>query len=118
MEFLRDLYRKHQALKAKIHSTRIPLGRKGQLAMTAFYVSIPLISGYFIMDWATSKANQKWEVIEHPDGTKEYKIPDAVRERGGIPKSYVAGSYAQTDLIKEQIEREKTQDANLSRAVP
>ncbi|GBG32435.1 Hypothetical Protein FCC1311_086602 [Hondaea fermentalgiana] len=86
--------------------------------MTLFYMSIPLVGGYFIMDWATSKANQKWDVIEHADGTKEYKVPEAVRQRGGLPPQVVLESNKQTDRIKQQIEQEPTQDANLARAVP
>jgi hypothetical protein len=64
MEFLRQLSEGHERLKKKIHSTRIPLSKNGQRAMGVVYFSIPVISGYFLMKWAESKAeiNFKQEV--------------------------------------------------------
>jgi hypothetical protein len=57
MEFLRSLGERHERLKKKIHSTRIPLSKNGQRFMAAVYFSIPVISGYYIMQWAQSRAD-------------------------------------------------------------
>lgn len=57
MEFLRELGERHERLKKKIHSTRIPLSKNGQRVMAAVYFSIPVVAGYYIMQWAQGRAD-------------------------------------------------------------
>lgn len=49
MSFFEDFSAKHEQLKKRIHSFRIPLSPTGQRIMKVVYFSIPLISGYYIM---------------------------------------------------------------------
>lgn len=48
MEWLRDIGRRHEAVKKKIHSFRYPLGPTGQFIMKIVYGCIPLVFGYYI----------------------------------------------------------------------
>lgn len=52
---------RHRRFVKRVHAFRIPLSPAGQRVAQMVYFSIPVICGYFIMDWATSKA---WEEIE------------------------------------------------------
>ncbi len=45
----------------RVHNFRIPLSPAGQRVAQVVYFSIPVIGGYFIMDWATSKARAEIE---------------------------------------------------------
>lgn len=49
-DFFQDLHEKHERLKKRIHSFRIPLSPRGQAVMKVVYFSIPVIGGYFIME--------------------------------------------------------------------
>lgn len=57
MDFLRELNRRHEALKHRIHSFRIPLSKTGQRIMGVVYFSIPVIAGYFIMSVRTKECD-------------------------------------------------------------
>jgi hypothetical protein len=50
MNYLRELSRRHDELKHKIHSFRIPLSPTGRRFMGFVYFCIPVIGGYFIME--------------------------------------------------------------------
>ena len=50
MEYLRELSRRHEALKKRIHAFRIPLSPTGRRFMGLVYFSIPVISGFYIME--------------------------------------------------------------------
>ena len=52
MEFLRKLSASHERLKEKIHAFRLPLSPMGVRVMKVVYFSIPMISGYYIMQAA------------------------------------------------------------------
>jgi len=101
---LRAMWKKHDEVKKKIHGARIPLSKRGQRVMMVFYASLPLIGGYFLMDWAIGKANSKWAVVENSDGSKTYRVPESVVKRGGVPSLYTEASQKQQQLLKEQIE--------------
>lgn len=49
-DFFQQLHEKHERLKKRIHSFRIPLSPRGQAIMKVVYFSIPVIGGYFIME--------------------------------------------------------------------
>lgn len=68
MEFLRSLGERHERLKKKIHSTRIPLSKNGQRFMAAVYFSIPVVSGYYIMQWAQGRADANFLKEVRVDG--------------------------------------------------
>ena len=46
MGFLGDLGQKHEALKKRIHSYRIPLSARGRSFMAVVYASLALVFGY------------------------------------------------------------------------
>ncbi|CEG45160.1 uncharacterized protein PHALS_01477 [Plasmopara halstedii] len=61
MEFFRRLGERHEALKLKIHSTRIPLSKNGQRIMGVVYFTTPIVGGYYIMKWAEGRANANFQ---------------------------------------------------------
>ena len=58
MDFIKDLSARHERLKKRIHSFRIPLGPFGQRVMGVVYFSIPLILGYYIMEATTNQSKK------------------------------------------------------------
>jgi len=57
-KFLSQLGERHERLKERIHSFRIPLSPAGQRVMGLVYFSIPVIAGYYIMQAVTKQAEQ------------------------------------------------------------
>jgi hypothetical protein len=49
VDFFKDVSRRHEELKKRIHAFRIPLSPAGQRVMGLVYFSIPVIGGYYIM---------------------------------------------------------------------
>ena len=49
MDFVRTFLRKHEEIKKRVHSFRVPLSPAGQRLMSMVYFSIPVVAGYFIM---------------------------------------------------------------------
>lgn len=60
-ESLRKLNAKHEALKKKIHAFRLPLPKWGVTVMKFVYFSIPLVFGYYCMQWTNSIAQRNFE---------------------------------------------------------
>jgi hypothetical protein len=58
MDFLRSIPARHEALKKRIHAFKIILPPNGIKVMRMVYISIPLIGGYFIMQWAEGQADK------------------------------------------------------------
>jgi hypothetical protein len=54
--FLKSLSARHTALKERIHAFRIPLPPMGQKIMGFIYSVIPVVGGYYVMQWAQSRA--------------------------------------------------------------
>ncbi|CAM9679589.1 unnamed protein product, partial [Heterosigma akashiwo] len=52
MGFVRDFLDAHERLKTRIHNYRLPLSPAGQKAMGLIYFTIPVVGGYYIMQWA------------------------------------------------------------------
>ena len=54
---LRTLHEKHENLKRIVHTGwRYPLPKWGQFAMGCVYFTIPVVGGWFVMQWAISKS--------------------------------------------------------------
>lgn len=49
-DFLQDLHERHERLKKRIHSFRIPLSPTGQKIMGFVYFCIPVVCGYYLME--------------------------------------------------------------------
>jgi hypothetical protein len=59
MSWIRSLSDRHERIKEYIHNGfRYPLPKYGQYVMGFVYFSIPVISGWYIMQWAISKSHQ------------------------------------------------------------
>ena len=56
MGFVDDFSAGHQRLKERIHNFRMPLSRRGQIAMNIVYFAIPVIGGHYLMEWAQGRA--------------------------------------------------------------
>ncbi|CAK9027906.1 Calmodulin [Durusdinium trenchii] len=105
LDALRGLGARHEALKKKIHSTRIPLSKNGQRVMMMVYITVPVVAGYFVMEWSNSFAASKWQVNTREDGTVTYKVPREVAARG-IEGTHEA-HRAQAEAIQRQLDRVK-----------
>ena len=60
-EWLQRLGQKHEDLKKRIHSFRMPLSPLGQRVMGLVYFSIPVVGGYFVMQMAIGRAEVNLE---------------------------------------------------------
>lgn len=59
MSWTRRISDRHERIKEYIHNGfRFPLPKYGQYMMGFVYFSIPVISGWYIMQWAISKSHQ------------------------------------------------------------
>ena len=56
MEFFRDIGRRHEELKKRIHNFRIPLSPRQIQVAKVVYFSVPVVAGYFIMEWAQEQS--------------------------------------------------------------
>ena len=55
MASLEELLLAHDRLKKRIHAARFPIkSRYGRAAMGAVYVTVPLVFGYFLMQWTNA----------------------------------------------------------------
>ena len=48
-----------ERLKHKIHNTRIPLSRNGRIVAGCVYFSVPIVGGYYVMQWANSSQEER-----------------------------------------------------------
>ncbi len=54
---LKTLHEKHEKLKHTVHTAwRYPLPKWGQYAMGCVYFTIPVVGGWYVMQWAISKS--------------------------------------------------------------
>ena len=59
MNFLREMHLRHERLKKFVHEgMRYPLPPAGQKLMGLVYFSIPVMAGYFIMNWTMERAQK------------------------------------------------------------
>jgi len=50
--FVRSFHEKHERLKKKVHTAwRYPLPTWGRYAMGCLYASIPIVGGWYVMQW-------------------------------------------------------------------
>lgn len=73
MTFFQELRLKHENLKKKIHSFRMPLSRNGQRFMGFVYFLIPVVSGYFIMDIAIKQSEENLKSLKSLKSIKNEK---------------------------------------------
>lgn len=57
MNFFTDIYERHERLKKRIHSFRMPLSPAGQKGMAIVYFTIPIVIGFYIMQAAKGQAD-------------------------------------------------------------
>ena len=109
MDALRDLYRSrpqsHEELKKRIHNFRMPLSKRGIFVAKCVYLTVPVVSGYFIMEWSQERARENLGLTgEHMRSTNHDKIMarqqnkmfedflgDADRRKGGDGPAILGG---------------------------
>ena len=58
-EYIQRFHEAHERLKHRIHhGWRYPLPPWGRAVMGCVYFSIPVVSGWYVMQWAISKAHE------------------------------------------------------------
>mmetsp|Transcript_11309 Transcript_11309/g.24878 ORF Transcript_11309/g.24878 Transcript_11309/m.24878 type:complete len:144 (-) Transcript_11309:199-630(-) len=67
---LRSFHVKHEKIKHTVHTAwRVPLPKWGQYAMGSFYFTIPIVGGWYVMQWAISKSvdeiGERGEKLQH-----------------------------------------------------
>ncbi|KAL7536865.1 hypothetical protein ACHAXR_007443 [Thalassiosira sp. AJA248-18] len=67
---LRSFHEKHEKIKNTVHTAwRYPLPKWGQYAMGCFYFTIPVVGGWYVMQWAISKSvdeiGERGEKLQH-----------------------------------------------------
>jgi hypothetical protein len=99
---LERLLEAHARLKKRIHSFRAPIKSKaGLFAMGCVYLSVPVVAGYFVMEWSNGAARRnlgehgelllarkrEWEAQANPAPTVVMaRTPEPVRAPGGPAK--------------------------------
>jgi predicted secreted protein len=54
---LRSFHERHEKIKHTVHTAwRIPLPKYGQIIMGCVYFTIPVVGGWYVMQWAISKS--------------------------------------------------------------
>ncbi|KAL3767869.1 hypothetical protein ACHAWO_013688 [Cyclotella atomus] len=120
---LRTFHEKHEKLKTTVHTAwRYPLPKWGQYAMGCFYASIPLVGGWYIMQWAISKSveeiGERGEKLRHKElqGYGNKTIIDGKEQTVGAGGRFGGVHLAMSDqktqennmaMLKAMFEREK-----------
>ena len=54
---LRSFHERHEKIKHTVHTAwRVPLPKYGQIIMGCVYFTIPVVGGWYVMQWAISKS--------------------------------------------------------------
>lgn len=61
---MRGLSERHEIFVKRVHAFRIPLSPRGQRFMGLVYFSIPVVAGYFIMQYALDQAEKNMKGLE------------------------------------------------------
>jgi hypothetical protein len=56
LEFLKSIPARHEALKKRIHNFRYPLSPFYLKVVQVVYFTIPVVIGYYIMEWSTAQS--------------------------------------------------------------
>lgn len=114
MDFLRQLNQRHERLKKYVHTAwRVPLPPWGQKAMGFVYFCIPVIGGYYVMQWAIGKSHKsigpRGELLRHKEiqGIGDRRI----LEDGEIQE--VGGSKGLGGGVKLAVSDSQTQEQNM-----
>ncbi len=68
-ESFQTFNQRHERLKNYVHTAwKVPLPKWGQFAMGCFYFSVPVVGGWYVMQWAIEKSHKsigpKGELLE------------------------------------------------------
>jgi hypothetical protein len=93
-ESIRNIHERHERVKHFVHNGfRYPLPKYGQILMGMVYFSIPVIGGWYAMQWSISKSH---EYI----GVNGEKLPPEAMRGGGRHRPVVVDE--QTGAIEYQ----------------
>ena len=102
METLREIGRRHEALKKRIHNFRMPLSPRQRIVVGCFYFFTPIVGGYYVMQRAISHTDENLG----PQGEK-------LRERvlPAQDPAHRAGTLAQTAELQRILDRSRNRSA-------
>ena len=63
-----------------------------------------MVIGYYIMQWAVGKSEEKWKVTVNEDGTKSVRMPPEVEKRIEERARYKAQADSQLQRVKATAE--------------
>jgi hypothetical protein len=111
--FFRNLTIRHDRLKTYIHEGwRYPLPPWGRAVMGVFYFSIPVVGGYYVMQWAISKSHKsigpRGELLRH----KEIEGIGDLRKNDNGDYELVGGMKGLGGGVKLAVSDDKTQVQN------
>ncbi|KAI2497974.1 hypothetical protein MHU86_16525 [Fragilaria crotonensis] len=113
MEFLRKFHERHERLKNYVHNGfRYPLPPWGRNVMGFVYFCMPVVGGYYVMQWAIGRSHQsigpRGELLKHKEiqgiGDKRILENGEMQSVGG-PNGIWSG-------VKLAVSDEKTQEVN------
>jgi hypothetical protein len=113
MEFLRKFQERHERLKNYVHNGfRYPLPPWGRNVMGFVYFCIPVVGGYYVMQWAIGRSHRsigpRGELLKQKEiqgiGDKRVLDNGTLQEVGG-PKGILGG-------VKLAVSDAKTQEIN------
>lgn len=93
LQFLKDLNRRHEELKKRVHSFRIPLSPRGQKIMGFVYFCIPVISGYYIMQVTITEDTDIYFVVAPVCSALSYALTSVVNIYGLVESSALTVCY-------------------------
>ena len=56
MDFMKSIPARHEALKKRIHNFKYPLSPFYLKVVQGVYFTIPIVIGYYIMEWSTAQS--------------------------------------------------------------
>mmetsp|Transcript_7623 Transcript_7623/g.13456 ORF Transcript_7623/g.13456 Transcript_7623/m.13456 type:complete len:151 (-) Transcript_7623:178-630(-) len=109
---LRSFHEKHEKIKHTVHTAwRYPLPKWGQYAMGCVYFTIPVVGGWYVMQWAISKSvdeiGERGEKLQHKQlrGYGNKTVIDGKEEKVGAGGRYGGVNLAMSDSSTQENNR-------------
>jgi len=111
----RQFSKKHDSVKKYVHTAwRVPLPKWGQVIMSGVYFSIPVIGGWYVMQWAISKSHESIGERGEKLRIKDVKgIGDQATIGGGVTKIGAGGLGMGVKLAVSDTEDQSRNKKNL-----
>lgn len=103
MEFLRSIPSRHEALKKRIHGFRYPLSPFYLKVAQVVYFTIPVVIGYYIMEWSTAQSVKN--LGEHGELMRK-----KAAEKGNSLQAFSSGTTGQNLALQSLLNSHKPTD--------